>query len=182
MTISIEDVREVYAKADLLHSESAVESALDRMAEAITALLQDRDPVLLCAMIGGVITAGRLATRLDFPLQMDYVHATRYRGRTTGSDLHWLVRPTVDLSGRTVLIIDDILDEGETLAGIVDYCNQAGAREVLSAVLVEKRHERKHGVQADFIGLTVGDRYVFGYGMDYRSYLRNAAGIYAVRD
>ena len=177
-----EEVRQVLAEAELLHPASAVEAALDRMAAAITSRLGDRNPLLLGVMVGGVVPLGCLLPRLPFPLQVDYLHATRYRGDVRGGTLDWRAKPTTSLERRVVLVVDDILDEGLTLTDILVWCREAGAREVLSAVLSEKLHDRKPGIQhADFTGLQVVDRYVFGYGMDYRSYLRNACGIYAVK-
>ncbi|MDD3519110.1 MAG: hypoxanthine-guanine phosphoribosyltransferase [Chromatiales bacterium] len=183
MTATPQEAASVLAEADCLHDESAVQAALDRMAADITARLGDSNPLVLCVLTGGVVAAGHLLTRLHFPLQLDYLHATRYRGATRGGDeLHWLAHPRVALAGRSVLVVDDILDEGHTLAGILEHCREQGAREVLCAVLVEKLHDRRNPhATAEFIGLTVPDRYVFGYGMDYREYLRNAPGIYAVK-
>ena len=172
----------VYAQADLLHSRQAVEDALDRLAVAISAQLRDTNPLVLCVMIGGLIPAGALLTRLDFPMQIDYIHATRYRGGTQGGTLRWVAKPACSMQDRVVLLIDDILDEGITLGAIVDECKADGARAVYTAVLVEKLHDRKNGLKATFKGLDVEDRYVFGYGMDYKGYLRNAPGIYAVAD
>ncbi|MEO7557992.1 MAG: hypoxanthine-guanine phosphoribosyltransferase [Gammaproteobacteria bacterium] len=180
MSITAQQALDVFEQAELLYSQAQVEAALTRMAAAISAQLKDSNPLVLCVMTGAVIPAGQLLTQLDFPLQLDYIHATRYRGQTQGGELHWLVKPICSLQGRVVLIIDDILDEGFTLAAIVEDCRAAGARAVYSAVLVDKIHGRKQGMQADFVGLNVEDRYVFGYGMDYKGYLRNAAGIYAV--
>ncbi len=181
-TLTPARIRRVRAEADLLHDEAAVEAALDLMAAAVTADLAEKNPLVLAVMVGGIIPAGKLIPRLDFPLQMDYVHATRYRGDIRGRKLHWIVRPTQVLRGRAVLVVDDILDEGVTLGEILNYCRAAGARTVHSAVLVDKDVGVKAGLQsADFTGLQVENRYVFGYGMDYRGYLRNARGIYAVK-
>ncbi len=182
MSVTPAEAERVYREADQLYSLEEVEAAVDRMAGEITERLQDRNPLILCVLTGALIPTGNLLPRLDFPLHIDYVHATRYRGNTTGAGLDWIVRPATPLSGRVVLVVDDILDEGITLAAILEECRQAGADEVYSAVLVEKRHERKNGLVADFIGLEVEDRYVFGYGMDYKTYLRNAPGIFAVKD
>ncbi|MDN5871913.1 MAG: hypoxanthine-guanine phosphoribosyltransferase, partial [Nitrococcus sp.] len=114
-------------------------------------------------------------------LEVDYIHATRYHRSTRGTDVVWLARPQTSLRGRTVLVVDDILDEGHTLAGIIDECYETGAKEVLAAVLVNKQHGRRfEGLEANFYGLTVDDRYVFGAGMDYKGYFRNLTGIYAV--
>lgn len=181
MPITAQQAFEAYRTAELLYSEQDVEAALDGMAGQITAQLADSNPLLLCVLTGGIIPTGKLTTRLDFPLQLDYLHATRYRGATRGGELNWIAHPSISLRDRVVLIIDDILDEGTTLAAIIEHCRDEGARHVYSAVLIDKRHDRKfHNIKADFTGLEVPDRYVFGYGMDYKDYLRNAPGIYAV--
>jgi hypoxanthine phosphoribosyltransferase len=182
MPITAKQAFEAYHTADLLHSQQAVEAALDRMAAQITAQLADSNPLLLCVLTGGIIPTGQLTTRLDFPLQLDYLHATRYRGATRGGELNWIAHPSISLRDRVVLVVDDILDEGATLAAIIEHCRGEGASQVYSAVLVNKLHDRKyHNIKADFTGLEVPDRYVFGCGMDYKDYLRNAPGIYAVQ-
>ncbi len=177
------EIEQVLAEADLLFTPDEVESALDRMAAAITERLAGSDPVVLCVMHGGLIVTGRLLPKLSFPLESGYLHATRYGHEFCGSHLDWRVRPTEDLRGRCVLLVDDILDEGTTLAAIIDYCREEGAKEVLSAVLIDKEHDRKArpGLSADFVGLVSPDRFLFGCGMDYRGYWRNAPGIYAVK-
>jgi len=183
MSITPAEAAAVLRDADRLYSVAEVDRAFDAMAVAITARLKDANPILLCVMNGGMVPTGHLIPRLNFPLQVDYVHATRYRDRLHGNELHWLAEPHIPLEGRTVLVVDDILDEGVTLQAILEDCTRRGAKEVLSALLVEKLHDRKHGAKhADFIGLPVEDRYVFGYGMDYKGFLRNAPGIFAARD
>jgi len=181
MPITPKEAFAAYAEADQLYTAQQVEQALERMAQEITGKLRDSNPLVLCVMLGGMIPAGRLLGRLEFPLQLDYIHATRYRGKTSGGELHWIARPSAPLEGRVVLVIDDILDEGITLAAIVGECKAQGAREVYTAVLVDKKHDRKEGMAATFTGLEVDDRYVFGCGMDYKGYLRNIPGIYAVK-
>jgi hypoxanthine phosphoribosyltransferase len=180
--ITPEQATEVLARAELLYSQNEVELALDRMAEQIISRLSGRNPVVLCVLNGALIPLGHLLTRLPFPLRQDYIHATRYRGDTSGAELEWIGRPGTPLEGETVLVVDDILDEGVTLAAILEHCRQAGAKSVYSAVLVEKSHLRGNGFKADFVGLTVPDRYVFGFGMDYKGYLRNTPEIYAAHE
>lgn len=177
-----ENIKHVYDTATCLYTTKEVEAALDRMAIEITKQLQDTNPVILCVMVGGLVPMGNLLPRLDFPLEVNYVHATRYRGGLSGGELHWKVRPSVELAGRTVLVVDDILDGGVTLAGILEEVRKMGARDVLSAVLVDKHHKRVENglMHADFVGLEVEDHYIFGYGMDYHEYLRNAPGIFVV--
>ena len=175
-------IQEVFKKATCLYTTEEVEAALDKMAADIRAKLQDTNPVLLCVMVGALVPAGNLLPRLNFPMEVDYIHATRYQGSTKGGEIEWKVRPRTPLAGRTVLVIDDILDGGITLKEILNYCKEQGVKEVYSAVLVDKTGCREPGgvAEADFTGLEVGNHYVFGYGMDYKEYLRNAPGIYMV--
>jgi hypoxanthine phosphoribosyltransferase len=182
MTDPIEQARQVLQEADELCTPAQVNAAFDALALRITECMADANPLFLCVLTGGIIPAGQLLTRLDFPLELDYLHATRYRGETRGRDLQWIARPTTPLAGRVVAVVDDILDEGHTLAAILDYCREQGAAAVYSVVLVDKHHDRRvPGLEADFHGLVVEDRYVFGQGMDYKGYHRNLPGIYAVR-
>ena len=181
MSDSLEHIKQVRAEADCLVTIEQAKLALDKMAESITSRYQNNNPLIVCVMNGGLVVTGCLMSRLDFPLEQDYLHATRYRGETQGGELNWLVEPQHSLKDRHVLIVDDILDEGYTLAAIVKHCQNSGAISVETAVLVEKMHSRKQGIKADYVGLEIEDRYLFGYGMDYKGYLRNAPGIFAVK-
>jgi hypoxanthine phosphoribosyltransferase len=178
----------VLETADCLHSMDTVITAIHQMANAIDSRMQNEQlankPIIcLSVMLGGLIFTGHLLPQLKTPLILDYIHASRYQGETQGSELKWLKYPSVNLQGETVLILDDILDEGLTLSALVDYCQNQGAKQVLTAVLVEKQLPIRRGLaQADFVGLTVPNRYVFGFGMDYHEQLRSAAGIFAVKD
>ncbi len=181
---NLEKMESILKKAECLYSFSEINEALDRMASEITESLRDRNPLILCVMTGALITTGHLVTRLHFPLEIDYIHATRYRGTTRGGDLHWLVEPRQPLKDRTVLIVDDIMDGGLTIAAIMDYCKQAQAKEIYSAVMVSKKRAREPGVnfEPNFVGVTTEDKYLFGFGLDYEEYWRNVPGIYAVSD
>ncbi len=167
--------------ATLVHDEAALTAAITRIGGEITAQLQHDGAVFLTIMQGGLPFAGQLATAIDAPLEFDYVHASRFRGTTTGGDLKWMKRPDIVLRDRTVLLVDDILDEGHTLQAIREWCFDEGASRVLLAVLCEKRHGRTvPGLSADFVGVEVPDSYVFGYGMDYHEQGRNLPAIYAL--
>ena len=177
----IEDSQNVLENAELLYTAEEVDLAIEEIGAAISKKLNGSNPLILPVMIGGLILAGRLIPKLNFPLQIDYIHATRYRGNTSGSDLKWFKKPEKSLQDRTVLLIDDILDEGITLAAIIEYCYEAGAEKVLTAVLAEKILTKDKPLKsADFTALSVPDRYVFGYGMDYHEFHRNLTGIYAI--
>lgn len=181
MTIP-DKIKDVYERSTCLYTTNEIEAALDRMAINIHKELQAENPVLVSVMVGGLVLLGNLLPRLDFPLEVDYVHATRYRGGIIGNEIVWKVRPSENLNGRTVLVVDDILDGGVTLATIISEIKALGATKVYSAVLVDKYRKRvANGLpKADFVGLEVEDHYIFGYGMDYNEYLRNAPGIFVV--
>jgi hypoxanthine phosphoribosyltransferase len=182
--MNIIEAQQVLADADLLVSEFEVSSAIARIAEEMTSELKDSNPVMICCMNGGLAFAGQLLTKLLFPLQIDYVYATRYGHNTQGTDIDWKSRPQIDLKNRIVVLLDDVLDEGVTLSAIADYCYKNGATKVMMSVLIEKLHLRKvvPRIRADFTGIEVGDRFLFGYGLDYKGYWRNAPGIYALNE
>jgi len=178
--LSRESLLAIQASADCLYTDGEVNAALDKMASEITQCLEETKPLILCTMIGGIITTGKLLERLNFPLSVDYIHASRYRGALHGAELDWIARPTESLQDRVVLIVDDIFDEGLTLEALIKDCAAAGAKKIYSAILLDKSCEKKTAVNVDFVGLKVNNRYVFGSGMDYKGYLRNASGIYAI--
>ena len=178
----LDEIKQIESSADLLYSEVEVEAALDKMADNINLLLADRNPLVLCVMNGGVVVTGKLMTRLNFPLTLDGINASRYRNQTSGGEIKWLLKPETVLKNRTILLVDDILDEGLTLDALYEYCRQQGASSIYSAVLINKKLGYKKPIIADFIGLETEDRYLFGYGMDYKGYLRNAAGIFACKE
>ncbi len=183
MSVDLDHIQQVLDEADCLFNEQQIEDAIRTMGQSITQSLADKNPLVFCVMNGGLVITGKLLTYLQFPLEASYIHATRYRDQLTGGRLDWKVRPSQKIEGRTILVIDDILDEGHTLDAIVDYCREQGAAEVQTAVLVDKKHNRKArpGQKADHTGLEIEDRYIFGYGLDYQGYWRNANGIYALK-
>lgn len=167
---------------------SEIISAIDNLANNLNTQLENSEPVVLCVMQGGLVFSGHLIPRLNCLLEVDYIHATRYNNQTIGDVLSWKSYPHTTLNNRTVLILDDILDEGLTLNAIVDYCVGQGASEVLSAVLIRKLHDRcienKPTDQAlrKNIALTVDDQYVFGFGMDLNGKYRQLPHIYALSE
>jgi hypoxanthine phosphoribosyltransferase len=183
MSADLEHIRQIMREADCLYTEAEVEAAIAASASRSATTGTTSNPVVFCVMNGGLIFSGKLLTHLQFPLEASYLHATRYRNETSGGELFWKAKPEVSFIDRDVLIIDDILDEGHTLSAIIDFCKHAGARSVHTAVLIDKDHDRKASpdLKANFVGLPCVDRYIFGYGMDYKGYWRNANGIFAVK-
>ena len=169
-------------RSDPVASADEIEAAVLRVAAAIEAELSRAYPLVLVVMGGAVVFGGRLLPLLRFPLDLDYIHATRYGTATEGGGVAWRVEPPPEVRGRTVLVVDDILDAGKTLKGIRDRLLGLGAERVYSAVLVEKTLARPKPISADFVGLHIPDRFVFGYGMDAKGFWRNLPEIRAMRD
>lgn len=186
--MNVPDLDDVLDTADLLFDRDALEDAIEAMADEIADDYGDdaRPPVFLTIMHGGMPFAAQLAFALgenEIDVEMDYLHATRYRGNTTGSGLAWLHRPATPLQGRRVLLVDDILDEGHTLHAVTRWCEDQNATDVRVAVLADKQHDRRvEGITADYTGVEVPDRYVFGYGMDFHEQGRNLPAIYALAE
>jgi hypoxanthine phosphoribosyltransferase len=177
---------EALANAELVIDRATLDAAIADMAGPIARDYAGEVPVYLTVMHGGLQFAGQLSLELGargLDLTFDYLHATRYRGATTGGELVWKHRPATALYARRVLLVDDILDEGYTLAAVRDWCLGQGATDVRIAALATKRHDRViEGIQADYVGVQVPDRYVFGFGMDFHEQGRNLPGIYALKD
>jgi hypoxanthine phosphoribosyltransferase len=172
----------ILAGADVLYSAAETEAALARIAQAVSETLGREFPLVLAVMGGAVVFSGRLLPLLRFPLEFDYIHVTRYRERTAGGGIDWRVEPKEDVHGRAVLVLDDILDEGATMAAVLDKLRALGAKSVHSAVFADKRIGRPKPVRADFVGVEVPDRYVFGFGMDAYGLWRNLPEIYALNE
>jgi hypoxanthine phosphoribosyltransferase len=167
--------------AQEVHSAATVSEAVARVAQEITLRLAETMPLILSVMGGAVVFTGQLLPRLRFPLELDYVHVSRYGRTTQGGEIAWQVRPKETIAGRTVLVLDDILDEGETLAAVRQRILEGGAKAFYSAVLAEKDTGRPKPIAADFVGVRVPDRYVFGFGMDAHGLWRNLPAIYALK-
>lgn len=161
---------------------ATVSDAIARLAREITTRLADSFPLVLCVMRGGVIFTGQLLPQLRFPLELDYVEVTRYGVATRGGELSWRMAPGQAVTGRAVLVLDDILDEGHTLAAIREKLVALGANRVFIAVLSEKDTGQPKPVKADFTGVKLPNRYVFGCGMDVKGAWRNLPEIYALKE
>jgi hypoxanthine phosphoribosyltransferase len=169
-------------QSDLVASAEEVQSAVRRVAAEIGRELGERYPLVLAVMGGAVVFAGQILPLLRFPLDFDYVHASRYGAMTRGSRIEWRVRPPALVRGRTVLVLDDILDHGETMNAIRNGLLELGADRVLCAVLVEKMLKDKKPIVPDFVGLKIPDRFVFGCGMDAKGFWRNLPEIRAMKE
>jgi hypoxanthine phosphoribosyltransferase len=182
VTIGNQEARAILQDAELIRSADEVQAAVRRVAGEINALLADQHPLVLSVMGGAVIFTGQLLPMLDFPLDFDYLHVSRYGNEKQGGALHWKVAPRENVAGRVVLVLDDILDEGETLHAIQQRVMELGATRFYSAVFADKEIGKAKPIRADFVGMGLPNRFVFGYGMDINGAWRNLPAIYAVKE
>lgn len=182
MNLSPEKARRVLDAAELVVSAAEVSTAVTRLASEISSRLGDSFPLVLCVMRGAVIFAGQLLLQLRFPLEVDYLDVTRYGSATQGGKISWKVSPGTAVAGRVVMVLDDILDEGKTLSAIREKVLAEGASRFYSVVFAEKDTGRPKPLKADFVGVHVPNRYVFGFGMDVSGAWRNLPEIYAVKE
>jgi hypoxanthine phosphoribosyltransferase len=179
------DIREAWAflqNSDGIAAADAVEAAIRRLADEICADYRERYPLLLAVMGGAVVFAGQLLPRLRFPLDFDYIHVSRYGSATQGGGVEWRVAPPPSVRGREVLVIDDILDGGHTMRAIRGRLLELGAASFRCAVLVEKQSPQTKPIAADYVGLRIPDRFVFGCGMDAKGFWRNLPEIRAMKE
>ena len=180
--VEASELQQVRESADLVFSAHQIAVAIENMATDLEQKIKNQNAIMLCVMNGGLITTSDIMRGLQCDVRLDYLQVARYRDKTVGGSLHWHKEPQLSLEGQVVVLVDDIYDEGYTLEEVVSYCKRKGAKQVITVVLLFKQKEgRKVSMQPDIFGLEVSDRYVFGYGMDYKGYLRNLPAIYAVK-
>ncbi|MEW5903105.1 MAG: hypoxanthine-guanine phosphoribosyltransferase [Pseudomonadota bacterium] len=174
--------RALLAQSEVIHSAAEVQAALQRVAHEINGKMAGQHPLVLSVMGGAVVFSGQLLPLLDFPLDFDYLHVSRYGNAQQGGALHWKVAPRENVRGKVVLVLDDILDEGETLHAIKQRVQELGATAFYSAVFADKDNGKAKPIAADFVGLTLPNRFVFGYGMDIHGAWRNLPAIHALKE
>ena len=175
------DAQRLLDEADLMVSAEDTRKAVTKMAKDIEAKLNNEFPIVLSVMGGAAVFTGQLLPQLTFPLEFGAIEVTRYNNQTQGRDISWRLPPRENVRGRTVLVVDDILDEGITLAAIRSKLLEMGAKHVYAAVFCDKDIGREKPAHADFVGITVPDRYVFGFGMDAYGLWRNLPAVYALK-
>jgi hypoxanthine phosphoribosyltransferase len=177
-----EEAQRMLREAQVVCDAARVQTEVARMAREVSAQLGEEFPVVLAVMGGAAIFVGQLLPQLAFPLEFGAIEVTRYNNDIQGREVTWRLPPRDNVRGRTVLVVDDILDEGITLAAIRQRLVEMGALRVLTAVFADKETGRDKPIKADFIGVTVPNKYVFGFGMDAYGLWRNLPAIYALKD
>ena len=179
--MQLEEASKIHSSADLLFDQETVDQGIAELATKVARDCENDFPLVLCVMNGGLYLTGQLLRHWDFPMTIDYVHATRYRLATLGKDVLWKAYPQNEIKDRHVIIVDDIFDQGYTLEDVKSYCIKHGAKQCSSVFLIRKSHDRKKAnIQPDYVGLECGDCYVYGAGMDLNGHFRNLSSIHFV--
>ncbi len=181
--LTLEQLQQVRDNSDLIFSASQINTAVEKMGLTLEAQIKNKNAILICVMNGGITLTSDLLRSMDCDVRFDYLQVARYRDKTVGGSLHWLKEPQLSLEGQTIVLVDDIYDEGYTMDELVSYCERHGAKQVITTVLLYKQKSSPQvGNKPDIHGLEVTDRYVYGYGMDYKGYLRHIPAIYALAE
>ncbi|MDH4284174.1 MAG: hypoxanthine-guanine phosphoribosyltransferase [Gallionellaceae bacterium] len=180
--LSRQDAQQALNNSEIIFTEQQVQAAVSRMAQEINAAMAELHPLVLSVMGGAVVFTGQLLPQLSFPLDFDYVHVSRYGNSQQGGEMKWKVAPQENVRGRIVLVVDDILDEGETMHAVRERVLALGASGFYSAIFADKLNGKTKPIRPDFTGLQVPDRFVFGYGMDIHGAWRNLPAIYATKE
>ena len=180
--LSSEEARQIFDNAEQIYSAAAVSETVQKMAVDITETLSEQCPLVLSVMGGAVVFTGQLLPLLEFPLNFDYLHVSRYNDKLKGGRVNWKVEPHTNVKDRVVLVLDDILDEGITLLNIKDELKLMGARSIVTVVLFDKKINIKKSTRADFVGLAVPNKYVYGFGLDFKDRGRNLPNLYSFNE
>ena len=179
----VNDIPNVIKNSKLLYSADYLEKSIATLAKAISLNYNDKEPIFLCVLLSSIQFTAKLISYIDFAMQLDYIDTTRYGNKEVGGEISFNALPRSQLKNRTVIILDDILDSGITMNAIVEYVQNQQALEVVTAVMIDKPNNRdQQGLQkADYSAITLNEnKWIYGYGMDYHSYLRNRNGIYYI--
>lgn len=178
--MSREQALAILAQSEEVVSAEAIALSLERVAGEITRSIGDTCPLVLSVMGGATVFTGMLLPRLAFPLEFDTVHLTRYSHENNG-DVQWRVAPARSVKDRVVLVLDELLDDGRTMAAIRQRILELGASRFLCAVLCDKDAAADKPLHPDFRATEVPARHVFGCGMDAQGYWRNLPSIRALK-
>ena len=179
-SLSRAEALRIFADSELIYDAAQVSAAVQRVADGLNQAYASRHPLMLSIMGGAVVFTGQLLPRLTFPLDFDFIAASRYGDATTGRELTWRVPPRANIRDRDIIVVDDILDEGITLAAVCDLIRSQGAASVATAVFSDKSIAKPKPITADFVGLSLPNRFVFGFGMDVQGAWRNLPEIRAL--
>jgi len=181
--MSLPSWKNVLDQAECLATRSQVNAAIEKLAAQIASDYYEKNPIILCVMNGGLYITAALTERLDIPLRLDYIHASRYRGETQGKDLQWFKMPAFNLANEHVLVVDDVYDNGITLLEIEKELSKQNPASLKSLVLVNKLHQYKPpGFQVTYVGMELDNKYLFGCGMDYYGHWRHLPQIFAINE
>ena len=166
------NIKELISESSLIYSNKKISDAISNIADNCNSILSDQEVTILPVMNGALIFSGQLIPKL--------IHTSRYLNNEGQKTVNWIYEPNLDLiKNKTVLVIDDILDEGITLNNIKKKLIEIGAKQVLIAVLFDKKIDKIKSIKPDFFGLEVPDAYVYGFGLDFKGIGRNIPHLYA---
>lgn len=180
MKLQRAQLNKVLDTASTVCNRRQVNRALNRLAAAINRDYKNTQPVLVVVMKGGMYTMIELAKRLKIEHRWEFIHFSRYQNNCHGGEFSSQYLPQFTIKDQDIIIVDDILDRGQTLLAIKQQFVEQGAASVASLVLAEKQIDGKCSTSAEYIGLKVPNKFLIGCGLDYCGYFRNLPQIIAI--
>ena len=159
-----------------------IDAAIEKVAVAINDEMKDKTPIFLVILNGSFMFAGDLMKKLDFPCEISFIKLASYSGTQSTNKVKELIGFNQDIKGRTIVIVEDIVDSGLTLAGLTKQLLSMGANDVKIATLLFKPKAFKEDYPIDYIGIEIPNNFIVGYGLDYYEQGRNLKDIYKVID
>ena len=178
-------MNKILKKSSILFKNNQILSAISTLAKSCNENFYEveKKVTVLPVMKGAIPFAGHLIPKLNFELIIEYIHATRYLQNKGTANLQYIYEPPVEtIINKDILLLDDILDEGITLLNLKSKLIDVGANSVMTAVLFNKNLQKRKPLEADFVGLEVPNKYVFGFGLDFKGRGRNLPHLYAYNE
>ncbi len=157
----------------VLVDEEVIERRLDSMAKEIEADFPAGPILVIILLKGALVFAADLLRRIPRELSIECLNVASYQGLESSGTVDFLDRHFPEVKGKHILLLDDILDTGRTLAAVAKRLEEEGAAAVHTGVLLAKDKKRAEEVEADYVGFEIGDEFVVGYGLDYNGKYRN---------
>ncbi len=159
---------------------SDIKRAIWQMADKINRDLKDKNPLMVCILNGSFMFSADLMKLVEFPCQISFVKLASYEGMGSTGKVKELIGFNEELKGRTVVLLEDIVDTGVTVENSVEQLLQTGASEVIVATLLYKPQACKRDIKLDYVGMEIPNDFIVGYGLDYNGYGRNLPDIYSL--
>lgn len=159
-----------------------IEKSIDQISEKINTDLKDKDPIFVAILNGAFMFASELMKRVTIPCEITFVRLASYQGTSSTEKIKEVLGLTENIEGRTIVIVEDIVDTGNTMTSLLEQFNKLNPKEIKIATLLFKPEALKKELKLDYVALEIPSDFIVGYGLDYDGFGRNLNDIYKLKD